>query len=278
MTGIYAVMGHPVGHTLSPVMQNAAFRAAGWDALYVALGVTPDRLLATLRELHAAGIRGLNLTAPHKEAVWQVLVDTTGEAKSARAVNTLRRDERGWIGHATDGLGFDSWLREAGLSLRGARVLILGAGGAVRSIAPKIAALEPAAITLVSRNPERAGSVASWLRSQAAAIEVTSAALADGSAALGVSRWDVMVRALASGPVELAEAAWWGGLTHVAPVLELNYGPRAAESRARAATDGRRFEDGMGLLLHQGAHSFEFWTGTPAPLEAMREALAASRP
>ena len=272
---VYAVLGHPVEHSLSPVMQNAAFRAAGMDAVYLALDVPPERLGPTLRELHASGFAGLNLTAPHKEAAWEHTTGATAEAERTRAPNTLRREAGGWMAHATDGSGFEAWIAERGFSLKGARVLLLGAGGAARSLAPSLVALGATTVGVVSRSGARARDLAaSAARSAGQGTSWLHAALGDPAEALG--SWDLGIRALSAEAVSAAEEAWWARLRSEAPMLDLNYGPRAEETRARAEREHRPFEDGRGLLLHQGALSFEFWTGRPAPVEAMREALARS--
>jgi len=275
-TRLFAVLGHPVNHSLSPSMQNAAFRAAEIDAAYVALDVPPERLTEVLRELHAAGFSGLNLTAPHKEAAWALVQDASDEAKRSRAVNTLRREESGWAGHATDGPGFAAWIAWLGIAVRDSRVLLVGAGGAARSIAPYLASLEPAAIGVVSRDGGRARAVADGLRrSGRPSMEVTAAALAETNEKERGRRWDLLVRALSSTSVDALEAPWWESLDPKARILDLNYGARALGTRERAAAGKRRFEDGLGMLLHQGALSYEYWTGKPAPLDAMRAALLA---
>jgi shikimate dehydrogenase len=275
-TSLYAVLGHPVNHSLSPSMQNAAFRAAGIDAAYVALDVPPERLAEVLKALHAAGFSGLNLTAPHKQAAWPLVVGATDEAKRSRAVNTLRREESGWFAHATDGLGFAAWIAGLGIDVRDARVLLLGSGGAARSIGPILAALEPAGICVVGRDGGRALAVADSLREIARpSMEVTAAALAEASRKERGRGWDLMVRAFSSDSVDEIEASWWEELDPKAWILDLNYGARALETRERAVAGNRRFEDGLRMLLHQGALSYEFWTGKPAPLDAMRAALLA---
>ena len=271
---VYALLGHPVHHSLSPPMQNAAFQAANVHAVYVAIDVPPERLRDTLRGLHAAGVAGLNLTAPHKEAAWEFLSGATEEASRIRAANTLRREAEGWRGHATDGLGFRDWIQELGISVAGARVLLMGAGGAARSLAPVLARLQPGSVDVVSRDRARAAGLVEALG--AATIGWGARALPDASETSASSGWDLLIRALASDTIDDAEGAWWNRLGAGATVLELNYGARASASRARAASEGRRFEDGLGLLLHQGAHSYEFWRGDRAPVEAMRRALAQS--
>jgi shikimate dehydrogenase len=253
-------------------MQKAAFQAAGIEATYDSIDVPPARLGEVLGDLHREGFEGLNLTAPLKETVWPYLEKVTDEAAECRAANTLRWEPGGWLGHATDGLGFRDWIATLEIRVPGARVLLLGAGGAARSIAPVLARLGPRSITIVSRRAGRARDLAEAVRS-IAAVEMASAALDDPGGARSAAPWDVLIRALASEMIEGAERSWWDLLAERAAVLELNYGPRAAASMALARSKGLRFEDGMGLLLYQGARSFEFWTGVPAPIDAMRKAL-----
>ena len=277
-TRVYAVLGHPVEHSLSPTMQNAAFRASGRDAVYVAIDVPPERLKETLRELHAAGVQGLNLTTPLKEAAWPHLCGATDEAAKVRAVNTLRWESEGWMGHATDGIGFGDWIGALRIPVRGARVLLLGAGGAARSIAPWLAAMDPSSIEIVSRDGDRARALErdlSALKAQESRVAIRSASLRDRPAADPAGATELLIRAIASDAIEDEEARWWDTLRHGTTALELNYGARSQASRSHAERRGLSFHDGLGLLLHQGARSFEFWTGEPAPIDAMREALGA---
>ena len=276
-TRVYAVLGHPVDHSLSPTMQNAAFRASGQDAAYVALDVPPERLGDALRGLHAAGVAGLNLTTPLKEAAWPYLAGASEEAARMRTVNTLRWERGGWMGHATDGEGFGDWIGALRVPVRGARVLLLGAGGAARSIAPWLLSMEPAAIQVLSRDGGHARALAEDVGSARAkgtrGVAVRPGSFDDSPAIDPAGAFDLLIRALASDAIGAEEARWWDTLRPDAPALELNYGARAAASRSRAKRDGRPFEDGIGLLLHQGARSFEFWTGTAAPIGVMRAAL-----
>ena len=274
----YAVLGRPVRHSLSPAMQNAAFRAAGIDARYDALEVAPEALEAALARLHAEGMAGLNLTLPLKEAAWPLVLSRTAEAERARAVNTLRREERGWAGHATDGPGFAAWSEELGLDLTGSRVLLLGAGGAAASVAFVLLEAGVRAIGIASRTVERARSLASRVASVRAEAALATGGLDVAGAAeiAAMGPFDLLVRALASEEVSEGEASLWGLLAPGTPVLDLNYGARADRARVRCRDEGRPFEDGLGLLLQQGALSFEFWTGRKAPLDAMRQALAAA--
>lgn len=274
-TRVYAVIGHPVAHSLSPRMQNAAFETAGRNAVYVAFDVPPADLERALEGLHRAGVAGLNVTLPHKEDAARACVSLTEEARAAGAANTLRRETEGWHGDATDGAGFRAWVSDLRIPIAGARVLLLGAGGAAASIAPRLAELEASRICVVSRSGGRAQSLVARLRlGGVAGVGLSARPIDDAAAAKREAPFDLLVRAVSAESVGDAESQWWAALAPEAPVLDLNYGERARDPRGRAARESRRLEDGLGLLLHQGACSYEFWTGQSAPLEAMRAALA----
>ena len=267
----FAVLGYPARHSLSPRMHEAAFRALAIDATYQAIEVPPDELEGALARLHAEGYAGLNLTTPHKERAVALVTETTPEARAGGAVNTLRREGEGWTGHATDGLGFVAWAREAGATVRGARVLLVGAGGAARSIAPNLIALAPASVDVVSRSGEHARELASRCEALASGKVPVRASTLEANPP--DETWDLLIRLLSPAEVGGAEARWWSRLATDGVVLEGNYTERAAGSRALATARGLRFDDGLGLLLHQGARSFEFWLGVEAPVESMRQAL-----
>jgi shikimate dehydrogenase len=267
----FAVLGFPARHSLSPRMHRAAFRELAMEATYEAIEVPPERLGRELDRLHAQGFTGLNLTTPLKERAAALAGRLTDEARRAGAVNTMRREREGWTGHATDGPGFERWVSDAGVRVAGTRVLLLGAGGAARSIAPNLVALRPGAVDVASRSGDHARELAERLRALSEGIVPVRAAALES--APPTSSWDLLIRLLSSSEVDEAESRWWDGLAPAAVVFEGNYEARAAGARARAEASGLRFEDGLGLLLHQGARSFEFWTGREAPLEAMREAL-----
>jgi len=252
-------------------MQNAAFAATGIDAVYVALDVPPERLEVALRDLHASGSEGLNITLPHKEAAFRLLERATPEAEDAGATNTLRRTERGWEGHATDGLGFLAWLAELGIEARGASVLLIGAGGASRSVADALAAHGAAAIGIVNRHGDRAHALVAEIAERHPGVRCRAGSLADD--ATGWEGWNLLVRAVSPEVVSGDEARYWDSAAAGAPVRDLNYGNRSAAARRVAMERGRPFHDGLGLLLHQGVLSFEFWTGRGAPREVMRRAL-----
>lgn len=270
-TRVYALLGHPVQHSLSPLIQNAAFRATGMNAVYVALDVPPGRLAEATRGLHAAGVAGLNLTAPHKEAAFPLASGHTSEALEARAVNTFRWEEGGWLGHATDGIGFSSWVMAERVGVSGKRVLLIGAGGAARSILPRLCSLGAAEVMVVSRTGARARALAQAIAG-GGATSIASASIRDEARAAG-GGWELLIRAIPEASIAADEDRWWRSLNATAAVLDLNYGERSAAVRRRTLAEGRRHEDGIPLLVHQGAASFEFWTRRAAPLGAMTDAV-----
>ena len=271
-TRVYGILGDPVAHSLCPAMQNAAFAAAGIDAVYVPFPVSADGLAATIAGLHAAGIAGLNVTVPHKEAAAALAVTLHPRARACGAVNTLIRTARGFVGDNTDGAGLLAALAERRFDPRGRSVLLIGAGGSARSVAHAFARAGSARLIVANRTPARAEElVASLRRRGTLATDLT--ALTDPDV---LGDLDLIVNCtstgLASGTLPTVRFA------HTRRQLlccDLMYGkPSRFLAAARAA--GRPAIDGSGMLLHQGALAFTLWTGKPAPLAVMRRALTRS--
>lgn len=246
MTAKYALIGDPVGHSLSPAMQSAAFAVAGIDASYEALRVPKDDIASAIDRLRAE-FAGFNVTTPLKEAVLPFVDALTDVAESALAVNTVRIEKGKLTGHNTDGAGFvDALMDVWKLEPRRLIFCFLGSGPAARAIAHAVARRNALRIMCWSRNP------------------LTCAEIGDAPD----SRPDVLVSALPSDaeiPADVLDTI--EGATHV---FDLNY--RASRSPVPERI-GKSRSDGLPLLLHQGAQSFRWWTGVDAPLDAMRTAL-----
>lgn len=274
-TQVYAVLGDPVHHTLSPQMQNAAFAAAGINAVYVALEVPAPRLDHALAGLHAAGVKGLNLTTPHKEAAFRdkSIVSRRQDAEWALAANTLRWESNGWTAHATDGVGFLNWLAIRSVYLRDKRILMLGAGGAARQIVGNLLTHAPESIHVVSRTLAHAESAARRFGDYGRVTAASMERREGGGTEARTKSWQVIVRALSVEPVSDEEEVWWKQSEPGAMMFDLNYGDRASDARALAQQLGLIYESGEELLVQQGAASFEFWTGKKPSLQAMRKAL-----
>jgi shikimate dehydrogenase len=265
-TALYGVIGHPIAHSRSPEMQNAAFAALGLDAAYVALHVPPDGVRDAVKGAHALGFQGLNVTVPHKQVVLAACATVDPVASEVGAVNTLRRSAQGWEGFNTDAPAFLALVEAAGVG-HGARALLAGAGGAARA----------AAWALL-----RAGaSVAIAARRRDAALELARGLAAHAPEAARAVAWDELAReADAADVVVNATSVGLSGHSGALPirprpgqvVVDWVYGDTAF---ARAARDaGARLVTGEQLLVRQGALAFTLWTGRPAPEATMAAALA----
>lgn len=239
-------------------MHNAAFEAVGLDWTYELLDVSPADLAAAVDGLRASDAGGANVTIPHKQAVMTRLDGVDPDAMRARAVNTIARDGDRLIGSNTDVVGVRAAIAELGIQPRGANVVILGGGGSARAAA---VALDGAHLTFVSRHPEDddlPGTVIEW--SDAALPGLTRAA-------------DLLLNATPLGRKEempIRPAA----LPKGGAVIDLVYVTGGTPLVRKARSLGLRTADGWGVLLAQGAASFEVWTGKAAPLAAMRQTLA----
>ena len=270
----YAVLGHPIAHTLSPRLHNAAFAALGLDAIYLAFDVAPTDLLGVLGAMCRMGFGGVNLTVPLKEVAFRGLAELDESARRAGAVNTVRLGPGGMRGHNTDGYGFLRALEEAfGTTPAGQSVVVLGAGGSARTLAGVCAAAGARSITIVARNREKAEALAGGLRAAVPGIAVSVAGDADSQPG-AVRAGDLVIQATPVGlretdpPLFGADAFRRGQRLY-----DLVYTFPETATMAAARVAGAEAANGLGMLLHQGARAFEILTGLAAPLEAMREAL-----
>jgi shikimate dehydrogenase len=288
-TRFCAVFGFPVKHSASPAMQNAGLAALRRDWRYLACEVDPDHLREAIAGAQAMGFVGLNLTVPHK-LLAVAMVDALDEsAKTWGAVNTIRfegRDAAGawqpvWTfrdappdharshGFNTDADAITRALREdLGVEIKGASVLVLGAGGAGRVAALKLASDGAAELFLVNRTVAKAEAVAAEVRERFPGVRTT----------VGVPKQpvDLLLNATSLGlksddPLPLDERAF--PLREARAVYDMIYRPAETPLLARAQAAGCRAANGLGMLLYQGAAALEIWTGKPAPLEVMRAAL-----
>jgi shikimate dehydrogenase len=238
-------------------MQNAAFRALDMDWTYDLLDVPAESLRAAVESLKEPDVAGANVTIPYKQSVMDQLDTIDAEALRARAVNAIVNGNGRLCGYNTDIPAIRAAIARVGVEPRGAKALILGAGGAARASA---VALEGAHITFVSRHPDVAdvpGRTVAW-GEPAVATLTRSADLLINATPLG--RRDEMPLRPAALPKEGA-------------VIDLVYVKGGTPLVRKARSLGLRTADGWEVLLSQGASAFELWTGKRAPLDAMRETL-----
>jgi len=273
----YAVLGHPIGHTLSPIMHNASIASLGLDAIYLAFDVPPDRLLEVLPAMQAMGFGGVNLTIPLKEVAFRGLKQLDASAKLLGAVNTVQFTDAGMVGHNTDGYGFLKAMEEAfGEKLSGASAFVLGCGGAGRAVALMMAGAGVTKITLADVDHAKLRSVEEELTRLYPSVNVVLAAeKMEQTEACHAS--DIAVQATPVGmnqadlPLLGAEAFRAGQRA-----FDLIYMYPETVFMKQARLGGARTANGLGMLLHQGARAFAIWTGKEPDVEAMRAALQAS--
>jgi len=267
---VYGLIGNPVGHSLSPPMHEAAYDALGLDARYVTFEPAVDAVVDAVDGADALGVAGLNVTVPFKRDV-AAAVDTDDLASAVGAVNTLDFSGATVTGHNTDVEGAVRALRERGdATLGGATAVVVGAGGAGRAVAFGLADAG-ASVRVANRTVERAESLAVDVSAAVDGPVVDAGGLDDLDAALADA--DVLVNATSVGmeadETPVPAPALHGDLV----VLDAVYAPLETRLLRDAADAGARTVDGAWMLLYQGAAAFERWTGEPAPIDAMNDAL-----
>src|SRR5215467_5226924 len=253
------LLGHGIAYSASPAMQTAAFRAAGLDWSYNVLDVAPTQLRAAVMSMREPDVIGANVSIPYKVDVMPLLDGIEGEAAEAGAVNTIRRQADQLIGSNTDATGVRVALGAAGVEPGGARVVLLGVGGSARAAA---VALRGADLTFVARRPQAGaglpGRVIEWADPLWPSL-VRHADLLLNATPLG-RRGEMPLR-----PAYLPPRG---------AVIDLVYATGGTPLIRRSRQLGLRCVDGWAVLLAQGAASFQAWTSLPAPVGAMRSALA----
>ncbi len=260
---LFAVIGNPVRHSLSPKMMNAAFKAMGAPAVYLAFEV--DGMDSALETFARMGFRGLSVTIPYKEDARRLAAEVDETAAAIGAVNTLRlREDGAWEGRNTDWLGVVRSLRAAS-SLQGKRALVIGAGGAARAVVYGLKR-EGAAVVVANRTAERGVSLASAFGCEFASL-----------GALAGRDFDVVVQSTSVGlggrggfDAEFdPETLFRPGVV----VLDIVYSPMWTPFLLSAKNAGCTVVHGLDMLLHQGVAQLEWWLGENAPVAVMDAAL-----
>lgn len=254
--------------SLSPAIHNAAFKDRGLDWVYVAFGVTEHGLGEALRGLAEAGVRGMNVTMPHKVVAVEHMDELTPQARSVGALNTIELRDGRLIGHNTDGVGLVRYIQhDLGVDLTGARVMVIGSGGSARATVAGMAAAGADLIRVVARDAtkaQRLRPVAGDASFEAAGIgEAPREWIADSS---------VIVNATPLGQKHEDPAIGTDSISKHAVVVDLVYRPPVTPLVEAARARGAVAHSGLGMLLHQAALAFEIWTGTEAPIDAMSAA------
>ena len=275
MTARLGIIGYPIGHSISPIFQQAGLDHLGIDATYEKWEVTPEGVGEFVAGLRAPGSLGINITVPHKQAVIPFLDEVDEWATAAGAVNTIVNRDGRLTGHNTDGPGFLRALSvETGYSPGGTRALILGAGGAARGILLALARGGVASLVIANRTLERAETLAQLASEngvQAEAMGLSSDALTQAAASA-----DLIVNCttlgMSHGPDEHGSPLSAAQIPASSIVNDLVYNPLKTPLLEAAAAAGATTLGGLHMLVYQGVLSFQMWTGRDAPVEVMLEA------
>jgi shikimate dehydrogenase len=276
-----AVIGDPIAHSRSPQMHNPALAAAGIAASYIRVQVPAGQVKAAFAQFQAAGFLGVNITIPHKFEALDTVDHLDPAARRLGAVNTVALRDGQLHGYNTDGPGFLRSVKEAfHTDLSDLRVLILGAGGgAGRAVAVQCALEGCRRLVLANRTPEKAELLARDLRPQTSVDDITTLHMDDAHLQAELENIDLIVNATSLGmKTDDAHLIPSSALRPHHLVFDMVYRANGTPTPliADAQSAGAQTTDGLSLLLHQGALSFEHWFARPAPLEVMRQALLAS--
>ena len=271
---LVGAFGDPIDENPTGIMQEAAFAAKNLDFRYLSIKVKAGDLAAAMQGLRAMNFRGINCTIPHKVEVLKYLDDIAPDAKLIGAVNTIVNEDGKLIGHNTDGKGFLRSVRDdAGIDVRGKRVVFLGAGGAARAMSVELALAEATHITIVNRDEARGNDLTQLIiQSTSTQAEFTHW---QGEYAIPENA-DVLVNATPVGlypDVGNMPAVNLLTLRRNLLVCDVIPNPPDTAFLQAARSAGARTLDGLGMLVYQGAAAFKLWTGVDAPVDVMRKAL-----
>ena len=273
-----AVVGHPIAHSLSPVIHNAALGELArtephfreWR--YFKFDIAPDDLPAALAAFHRLKVHGLNLTVPHKSLVVEHLAKSDAFVRAAGAANTLTFFEDGWHGANTDGYGLTTSLQqELEVSLAGANVILLGAGGAARGAAVECLRARCSSLWIGNRTAASLTALLTELQPLAGATDLQGFELTSPPAGLPTDAIVINATSLGLAPTDLAPLDL-KKITQPKAVFDMIYRPARTALLRQAAELGLPHANGLAMLIHQGARSLELWTGATVPVAVMQAA------
>jgi shikimate dehydrogenase len=295
-TQLVGLIGWPVSHSFSPAMHNAAFAAAGLDWLYVAMPVRVEEMVTAVPALPTLGFRGVNATVPHKQAIMPLLDEIEEGAQAIGAVNTIvvergaegqggrgagETDDRllmtdyRLLGYNTDWSGFLADLREMGIAVNGRDCLVMGAGGSARAVGYGLAQAG-ARVQLLARRVEQAEVVVVDLRPFCPANSLLAQPLSALHTIVSNTTAPLIVNTTPLGMApQIDTTVWPEGCPFPANavVYDLVYNPAQTKLMRQAQAAGCRAENGLGMLIHQGAEAFRLWTGQMPDVGVMKTAV-----
>lgn len=270
-TQILGIIGHPIWHSLSPTMHNAVFEKLNLNCVYLAFDIEEKKLGTTIDAFKALNFLGLNVTIPHKISVIKFLDKISREAELIGAVNTIKFENGNVLGFNTDGIGCVKALEEAGIRIKNKRILILGAGGAVRAIAFQCL-LEGADVSISNRTKRNAIKLKQDIkRKLKKEIDIIDFNLRKED----LEGIDVLINATSIGmhPKTNFTPLKASLLNPDIVVMDIVYNPIETKLLKDARKRGCKTVNGVGMLVHQGAESLRIWLGIKAPIDIMKKVV-----
>lgn len=273
-TRVYGIIGFPVAHSLSPVMQNAAMQSADIDGVYVPFAVPPSQLSVAVAGLRSLQLCGFNVTIPHKIAIMPFLDELTPGAVLAGAVNTVANQNGRLIGYNTDGDGLIISLQsDLDCTLSGLRVVLIGAGGAARGALAALCRAHVQSVAVINRTRVIAETLIDSFSSEFPGVALHAYAF-EGYDTKLLSCVDLVVNATSLGMSgEKIEGLPLAHLPGHAKVYDMVYNPPVTPLQAEAQRLGLKVANGLGMLVAQGEQAFSLWHGVPSGAGVMRAAL-----
>jgi shikimate dehydrogenase len=273
----FAVIGHPIGHSLSPLMHNTAFQLLGLNCQYDAFDIEPDSLNKLVGRFREESWNGFNITTPHKEAIISFIDEVDTEARAFGSVNTVVNHNGIFAGYNTDVGGIQRSIESFRNKIDGLQCLILGAGGVARSVAYVLTRFfHPQSITIAARNPERANAICKDISPSKVMMNVIK--FSDQIFDDAVQKSTLIANATTVGMFpKFTETPLpnYQLLNKKHIVFDLVYRPLNTQLLIDAKSAGARTIDGLEMFIQQGAAAFELWTGTQMPLVKIRQVLEA---
>lgn len=269
MKKVYAVIGDPIAHSMSPAMHNDAFQNEKLDAEYLAFHVKPDCLEDAIKGMKALGVSGFNITIPHKEKIIPLLDDVDELAKAIGAVNTVINKDGRLIGYNTDGIGYIKALQEEySFELTMKKTLIIGAGGAARAIYFTLVKEGVKQVDIANRTKDRAVNLISDCPYKNSSLALTIA-----EAEQKIAEYDLIIQTTSIGmspnvdvsPLDVTN------IKSTAFVSDIIYNPLKTKILSDAEQQGADIQNGIGMFAYQGAIAFQIWTGIMPETSRMKQ-------
>ncbi|MHA6531338.1 shikimate dehydrogenase [Paenibacillus sp. BAC0078] len=268
---LLGVMGDPIAQSKSPLMHGAALKALGIPGAYVPLHIASDQLSEAVGAIRTLGFRGVNVTIPHKVAVMEYLDKLDESAVAVGAVNTIVNDNGILTGFNTDGIGYVRSLKaEAAPVLSGARILVIGAGGAARGIVTALLQEKPSAVLIANRTADKAKELAEACHGKGKASGISMNEIGEH-----IGGMDIVINTTSVGMYpHIDETPIDPGLLPAGIIVsDLIYNPLRTRLLSESLKRGCRIHGGLGMFVYQGAYALEYWTGRTAPVDIMRQTI-----